>query len=70
MGCKLYRFKFKGVRIAMNWGIFLLVCGIISLIVSCAFNVFFIFCIFKVGADSERKEEEYEETKYEVQSDL
>lgn len=54
----------------MNWGIFLLVCGIIGLIVSCAFNVFFIYCIFKVGADSERKEEEYEETKYEVQSDL
>lgn len=54
----------------MNWGIFLFICGIIGLLLSCCFAVFFIYCVFKVGADSERREEEYEETKYEVQSDL
>ena len=54
----------------MNWGIFLLVLGIIGLLISCGFAAFFIYCMFKVGADSERKEAEYEETRYEIQSDL
>lgn len=54
----------------MNWGIVLFICGIIGLVLSCCFAVFFIYCIFKVGADSERREEEYEEEKCDFQSDL
>lgn len=53
----------------MSGGIVLLILGIIGLIISCCFAVFFIFCIFKVGADSECKEE-YDYEKPEIQSDL
>ena len=52
------------------WNIFWIVLGALGLIVICGFAAFFIYCIFKVGAESERKEAGYEETKYEVQSDL
>ena len=52
------------------WNIFWIVLGALGLIVICGFAAFFIYCIFKVGAESERKEVEYEETKYEIQSDL
>ena len=52
------------------WNIFWIVLGALGLIVICGFAAFFIYCIFKVGAESDRKEAEYEETKYEVQSDL
>jgi hypothetical protein len=52
------------------WNIFWIVLGALGLIVICGFAAFFIYYIFKVGAESERKEAEYEETKYEIQSDL
>ena len=52
------------------WNIFWIVLGALGLLILCSFVVFFIYCVFKVGADSEHKEEDYEEAKYEVQSDL
>jgi hypothetical protein len=52
------------------WNIFWIVLGALGLLVLYGFAAFFIYCVFKVGAESERKEKEYEETKYEVQSDL
>lgn len=52
------------------WNIFWIVLGALGLIVICSFAAFFIYCIFKVGAESERKEAAYEETRYEIQSDL
>ena len=39
------------------WNIFWIVLGALGLLVLCSFVVFFIYCVFKVGAESERKEE-------------
>lgn len=52
------------------WNIFWIVLGALGLLTVCSCVIFFIYCIFKVGADSERKEAEHEETRYEIQPDL
>ena len=52
------------------WNIFWIVLGALGLLIVGSCVIFFIYCIFKVGADSERKEAVYEETRYENQSDL